>query len=130
MSGLKVAFGGAGVGPERTFKDEETCKKLYDVLEKGGCKIIDSAQLYAGSEQLLGETDAGSRFTIDTKWMGGFQPGLLNTKIIVESAKESMEKLKVRKGKNKLTHQSLRNHAHNFIQSTSFTSTRPTHPSR
>lgn len=97
MSGLPVIFGGAGIGPERTFKDASLVKELYTVLEKGGVKTIDSAQLYAGSEQLIGETDGASKFTIDTKWQGGFT-GALNTKTIVESAKESMKLLKTGKG--------------------------------
>jgi aflatoxin B1 aldehyde reductase len=99
MSGLKVAFGGAGIGPERAFSDEKTVNALLDVLEKKGCKIIDSAQLYAGSEQLLGEVNAGARFTIDTKWFGGFAPGMLATKVIVDSTKTSLETLKMEKGR-------------------------------
>jgi hypothetical protein len=97
MTGLPVIFGGAMIGPERAFKDAATIKELYDVLEKGGVKTIDSAQLYTGSEQLIGETDGASKFTIDTKWQGGFA-GALNTKTIVESAKESMQLLKTGKG--------------------------------
>ena len=85
------------IGPQRAFKDAETVNELYDVLEKGGVKIIDSAQLYEGSEKIIGETNGGSRFTIDTKWKGGFG-GVLNTKEIVESAKVSIEQLKVKKG--------------------------------
>ena len=97
MSGLPVVFGGAMLGPDRAFKDTETVNELYAVLEKGGVKTIDSAQLYAGSEKLIGETGGPSKFTIDTKWQGGFA-GALNTKAIVESAKESMELLKTKKG--------------------------------
>lgn len=98
MAGLPVVFGGAGIGPPRTFNNAEKVAELYDVLEKGGVKIIDSAQLYEGSEQMIGETNGGSRFTIDTKWKGGFG-GVLNNKEIVESAKESIKLLKV-KGEN------------------------------
>ena len=97
MAGLPVVFGGAMIGPSRAFNSAETIGELYDVLEKGGVKIIDSAQLYEGSERMIGETNGGSRFTIDTKWKGGFA-GVLNNKEIVESAKVSIEQLKVKKG--------------------------------
>jgi aflatoxin B1 aldehyde reductase len=100
MSGLKVAFGGAAISPGRAFGDEKTVNELLDLLEKKGCKIIDSAQLYPGSEKLLGEFNAGARFTIDTKWGGGFAPGMLATKVIVDSTKTSLETLNMEKGKN------------------------------
>ena len=86
------------VGPERAFQDEKTVNEMLDLLEKKGVKHIDTAQLYTGSEKLLGEANAGSRFIIDTKWKGGFA-GELNTKTIVESAKISLETLKMKKGR-------------------------------
>ena len=85
------------IGPERSFKDEKSVTELLDLLEKKGVKHIDSAQLYTGSEKLLGEFNAGSRFIIDTKWKGGFA-GELNTKTIVDSSKISLETLKMKKG--------------------------------
>lgn len=80
------------VGPEHAFNDEEKVNAMLAVLEKEGVKIIDSAQLYARSEELLGKVDAGSRFTIDMKWKGGFV-GCLSTDVIVESVKESRKEL-------------------------------------
>jgi hypothetical protein len=124
MAGLPVVFGGAMIGPPRAFNSAETIGELYDVLEKGGVKIIDSAQLYEGSERMIGETNGGSRFTIDTKWKGGFA-GVLNNKEIVESAKVSIEQLKVKKGDSDplviSTHVWIANHMYGKLTSSTST---------
>lgn len=69
MSGIKAVFGSAGIG--RNFAKEEL-PALYEILERGNCDTIDTAALYGESEQLLGETHAYKKFTIDTKTKGGF----------------------------------------------------------
>ncbi|KAB8737491.1 hypothetical protein FH972_026450 [Carpinus fangiana] len=96
-SGIKIAYGGASIA-QRSFVTEEAVKGVFDVLEAGGVKIIDTAQLYAGSEELLGKTGAASRFILDTKHVGGFGPEEESSKErVFQRAKESLEKLKTKK---------------------------------
>ena len=97
MAGIKVAFGGAVVVKGRLGDDESTVHALYDMLEKYDVKIIDTAQFYGESEQVLGQTSAGKRFIIDTKAPGGFVPGSATKENIMSSAKESLKKLNVDK---------------------------------
>lgn len=96
-NGLKTVFGGAALGAERYFKDETVVNELFDALEAGNVKTIDTAQLYSGSEELLGQCSASSRFTIDTKSIGGFKPGHASEEEIVKDAEESLKKLKTDK---------------------------------
>ncbi|KAK0334890.1 hypothetical protein LTR59_013640 [Friedmanniomyces endolithicus] len=72
MSGIKNAFGGGAINEGRSFADPKLLAEAMDLLEKGDCKIIDTAALYGKSEELLGQAKAGDRFTIDTKAKGGF----------------------------------------------------------
>ncbi|RMZ90533.1 hypothetical protein DV736_g2233, partial [Chaetothyriales sp. CBS 134916] len=98
--GLKIVFGTAGFGNLEPYKTAESIEHVFEILEKHDVKILDTAQVYGNSEQTLGEVKAGSRFTIDTKWHGGFNPGASPTSTptkenIVRSAKESLAKLGV-----------------------------------
>ncbi|KAF7347247.1 Aldehyde reductase like protein [Mycena venus] len=40
---FKIVFGGAPIGPGRSFPDEESIEKVYTLLEEGGCDTIDTA---------------------------------------------------------------------------------------
>jgi len=97
MPGIQTAFGGAMIGTERAFKDEKAMEEVMKVLESEGVKIIDTAQLYEGSEALLGKVSAWKRFIIDTKATGGFKPGSTKKDALVSAAKESMERLGAKK---------------------------------
>jgi len=97
MSGIKIVFGGASIAPGSSFGDDETIRKLYDALEAGGVKTIDTAQIYQGSEELMGKTGAGKRFAIDSKAAAGFMPGSAAEALIVEAAKNSLKALGVDK---------------------------------
>ncbi len=110
MSGIKLVFGGATITSGATFGKEEDIKELYDVLEAGGCKAIDTAQLYGDSQELLGKTKAGDRFAIDTKWLGGAVPGSLTPENVVAGAKDSVQKLDVKKG----NHRALPSNIHSL----------------
>ncbi|KAK3116045.1 hypothetical protein LTR53_003993 [Teratosphaeriaceae sp. CCFEE 6253] len=72
MSGIKNVFGGAGINEGRPFADHKLLTEAFDILEKGDCKVIDTAALYGSSEEILGQVKAGDRFIIDTKMRGGF----------------------------------------------------------
>ncbi|KAJ7154024.1 NADP-dependent oxidoreductase domain-containing protein [Mycena crocata] len=96
-STLKVVFGGFSIGPPNSFPDEESIEQLYKLLEEGGVDTIDTARLYGTSEEWMGKTGAGKRFTIDSKTPGGFTPGLDTSKTIPQHAKETVERLGVDK---------------------------------
>lgn len=94
---LTVLFGGAGIGNNDPFSKPEDLEKLYSVLLKHNCTNIDSAQLYGQSETALGKTKAGEKFTIDTKWQGGFAgAGTSRRENIVKTGQESIKKLGVK----------------------------------
>ena len=76
---------------------DEQVKEALAMLKKHNVKNLDSAQLYGKSEQKLGEVKAGDEFTIDTKWLGGWNSGWATKENIVNSAKESIKKLGVKK---------------------------------
>ncbi len=93
---IAVIFGAASVGNTDPWIKEEDLNAAFKVLEAHGVKNIDSAQLYGKSEERLGQVKAGERFTIDTKWIGGWVPGSANKENVINSAKESIKKLGVK----------------------------------
>ncbi|KAJ7167040.1 NADP-dependent oxidoreductase domain-containing protein [Mycena filopes] len=96
----KLVFGGAPIGPNPLFPyfpDEASIAELYKLLEAGGVDTIDTARLYGPSEEWIGKTGGGKRFTIDTKTPGGFIPGDSTGESIPVHAKESVERLGVDK---------------------------------
>jgi len=94
--GIKVVFGAAAIATREPWIAPDYSEKAFQVLLKHGVNTLDSAQLYGNSEKGIGELNAGDRFIIDTKWKGGWQPGWATKENIVTSAKESIEKLKVK----------------------------------
>jgi len=102
-----IVFGGASLGdtsqkfPE--LQTPEDIQKLLDLLKSKGCTTIDTAQLYGmgESEQTIGQAKAIEQgFTVDTKWIGGwFGKSWATRETMVNSAKESLEKLGAGKGK-------------------------------
>lgn len=92
MPGIKNVFGGAAIG--RSF-NTDNLPQVYDIMEAGDCQTIDTAALYGESEEILGKTHAGKRFTIDTKTRGGFVEGAATKENIIAEAKHSREMLGV-----------------------------------
>ncbi len=97
MSKVKIIFGGGGIRPERGFPDLASIQDLFDLLEAHGIDTIDTARIYGPSENLLGQTGAGSRFVLDTKVPGGFSPGSLKPDELKKSVQTSLAELKVDK---------------------------------
>ncbi|KAK7063691.1 aldehyde reductase [Favolaschia claudopus] len=91
---VKLVCGGGGL-PDQ-FPTEEITEKMYQLLEAAGCTTIDTGRAYGKSEEWLGQTGAGKRFTIDTKTPGGLTPGGSTSDTIPQHAKESVERLKVK----------------------------------
>ncbi|KAJ6516480.1 aldehyde reductase [Mycena sanguinolenta] len=94
---VKIVFGGAVIGPgmAMVFPDEESIEKVYQLLERGGCDTIDTARAYPNSEEWMGKTGAGKRFTVDSKTPGGLAPGTGTGETILQHAKETVERLGV-----------------------------------
>lgn len=93
---LTVVFGGGSFGNRDPFIKPEDVEKCYSILLKHGTTNIDSAQLYGASEATLGTSKAGERFTIDTKWLGGWQGPWSTRENIVKTGQESIQKLGVK----------------------------------
>ena len=45
MAGITPVFGGAGVAAGRALGEKDKLPEMYAILEKGGCKNIDTAAL-------------------------------------------------------------------------------------
>jgi len=93
---ITVVFGAASIGNREGWNTETELDAAFKVLEAHGVKVLDSAQLYGESEKTLGQVKAGERFTIDTKWIGGWSPGSATKEAVISSAKESIKKLGVK----------------------------------
>ncbi|KAJ3175585.1 hypothetical protein HDU87_006082 [Geranomyces variabilis] len=97
---VTIVFGGAAffASPEATGPDSiSTAAQVDEVLhalEDLGVKHIDTAQIYGRSEELLGETGAAKRFVLDTKVGAGFGQAPSTKDVVIQAAKESLEKLK------------------------------------
>lgn len=95
MPGIQYIFGGGAIREGRGFGSVEALHSLFDILEKNGCKKIDTAALYGESEEYLGKAAAADRFVIDTKTKGGFAgSGYASKENIVKEAEHSKKMLK------------------------------------
>lgn len=104
-----IVFGGAAFIDKKYFEgieEDKDYEKLLDLLLAKGVKTLDTAQLYGdgASESTIGELKAFDKgFTIDTKWIGGWQGKSWATKEnIIKSTKESYERLGVKKGQHEV----------------------------
>ncbi|KIW33837.1 uncharacterized protein PV07_00656 [Cladophialophora immunda] len=98
MSGstpVKIVYGSEPLANGPPFDNHAYLAEVYEILQKHEVTEIDSSQIYGESEAMLGATKAGETFTLDTKWLGGGQPGWATKENIVNSAKESLKKLGV-----------------------------------
>ena len=92
-SGIKNVFGGAAVNDNRGFKTNDQVLEVFDIMDNGDCNIVDTASLYGTSEELLGKAGVGKRFTVDTKHIGGFQPGYATKENCIADAEKSKKLL-------------------------------------
>ncbi|KAJ7753849.1 aldehyde reductase [Mycena metata] len=72
-------------------------EKVYKLLKEGGVDTIDTGRIYGVSEEWIGKTGGGKRFTIDSKTPGGLIPGSSTGETIPQHAKETVERLGVDK---------------------------------
>lgn len=82
-----------GAFPLATLSKDDAHKYL-DVLKEHGVDELDTARIYEGSEEALGELRAPETFVIDTK-ARGFAEGSLTRDSINQSIDESFRLLKV-----------------------------------
>lgn len=99
---VDIVFGGTRIGNRELFKPENRLNDFFAVLTAHGVATIDTAQSYDNSEATLGQTSAGDKFTIDTKWS---PPSFTESSVpwatkeqIRRSAEHSIRKLKVSAG--------------------------------
>ncbi|KAL6693346.1 NADP-dependent oxidoreductase domain-containing protein [Trichoderma pleuroticola] len=93
----RLVFGAANFDAGLAFPKIEQAAEVLDAVERVGIKQVDTAQLYGTSEEFLGKLKASSRFTIDTKHIGGWVPGQSTRARVVERGLESLQKLGVDK---------------------------------
>ncbi|KIV81689.1 hypothetical protein PV11_03859 [Exophiala sideris] len=93
---IKVIFGTATTGNAEPWDSSDYVNEAFEILKAHGVKNLDTAQLYGKSEQKLGELKAGDKFILDTKWLGGFTGKWASKDNIINTAKESIQKLGVK----------------------------------
>lgn len=93
---VKTIFGGAGISATARFKTKESAAEVLDILLANGVTTLDSARLYAGSEVAIGQQDKRAQFTIDTKLVGGFQPGNVTKEGVIKDAKDSLDRVGIK----------------------------------
>jgi aflatoxin B1 aldehyde reductase len=88
---VKIVFGGASLTDTGKFNTPEIRAKVLDTLLSFNVKTIDTARLYPGSEVAIGQLDARTQFTIDTKLVGGFSPGNVTKDKVIADASASLK---------------------------------------
>lgn len=85
---IKVVFGTAGA----LFTDD-TAPEIYKILQDGGVKTLDTAQLYQGKEEVIGRTEGAKKFIVDTKEFGGFKAKTATKDGVIQRGQESIKSL-------------------------------------
>lgn len=93
----KLIFGSATIAANSGFPTIERLEELLEVLWQEGVMSIDTAQICDDTETMLGQANAASRFSIDTKHCGGIIPGESTCLRIISRAEECLSRLKVKK---------------------------------
>ena len=94
-----LVFGASSVRSQSSpFSSSESLTSLFTTLQRAGITTIDTAQMYADSETVLGAAGVASYgFTLDTKSPGGWIPGSLEPTKLAADARRSKEILGVDK---------------------------------
>ena len=90
----KIVFGG-GVFVTSTdeFSKPENIAKVLNSIKKHGITTIDTSRAYGECEKILGQANASTRFTIDTKGLGGMNPQPSSKDVVIADAMESLKML-------------------------------------
>ncbi|KAI0166752.1 aldehyde reductase [Hypoxylon sp. FL1284] len=93
---LTLIYGAATITSGFGFEKDETVQSMLDAVAELGIKNLDTAYIYGDSEERLGKLSATSRFTVDTKFPGGFafDESITSSKEdVVRIVKESLRRL-------------------------------------
>ncbi|OAL46901.1 Aldo/keto reductase [Pyrenochaeta sp. DS3sAY3a] len=95
---VKTIFGGAALSDlgGRAFATPEARAEAVDVLLANGVVNLDTARLYPGSEVAIGALEKRESFVIDTKLVGGFQPGNVSKEQVITDAQDSLNRLQIK----------------------------------
>lgn len=95
---VKTIFGGAALTDVggRAFGTPEARAEAADLLLANGVVNIDTARLYPGSEVAIGALEKRESFVIDTKLVGGFQPGNVSKEQVITDAQDSLNRLQIK----------------------------------
>jgi aryl-alcohol dehydrogenase-like predicted oxidoreductase len=91
---LKIIWGGGAFNAFGEFSTPEKVEGVLKVLDEEGVKVIDTGKVYGTSEELIGKTNAPSRFIVDTKYPGGLVPSDGSKEGVVKAGEESLKLLK------------------------------------
>ncbi|KAF1968749.1 Aldo/keto reductase [Bimuria novae-zelandiae CBS 107.79] len=94
MAPIKAVFGGGNIASP-PYADAANRTEALNALLKVGVTTIDTARLYPGSEESIGELPVRTSFAIDTKLKGGFGPGRLYASAVLEDIEDSLKKLAI-----------------------------------
>ena len=90
---IQIIFGTGG-----PYFTEETADTICRILQEHGCDTIDTAQLYEGKGEAIGQSYAARNFLVDTKDIGGLASSMVGGAaatgdMVVQRAVESLKKL-------------------------------------
>ncbi|KAF1998173.1 Aldo/keto reductase [Amniculicola lignicola CBS 123094] len=95
MAQIKAVFGGGAFMSVGSFKTNELVAEALAALKKQGVTTIDTARLYTGSEELIGQAADRKDFIIDTKLVGGFAPGSIKKDAIIADTQDSIKRVQI-----------------------------------
>ena len=78
---------------EVSYPTLESVNEVLDILLARDIKNIDTARIYANSEERLGSVHADSRFAIDSKLPGGFQLEPTTPETVASTLKKTLSLL-------------------------------------
>jgi len=90
-NGIPIIFGGAMWMAGYSSDDVAA---WFPTIEEHGISVIDTAEAYGASEELLGQAGAASKFVIDTKSSTGFGGPVSTKDVVIASGKKSLANLK------------------------------------
>ncbi|KAL2851051.1 NADP-dependent oxidoreductase domain-containing protein [Aspergillus pseudoustus] len=93
-AGAELVFGGASWASVTDFEGTEKQKQGLATLTAAGIRIVDTAAMYADSEEILGQLGAAKTQAIDSKYPAGFGPEPSTKEGIIATAEKGLEKIK------------------------------------
>ncbi|KAJ5327424.1 Aldo/keto reductase subgroup [Penicillium brevicompactum] len=92
MANVKLIWGGASIMDNIALPEVDALNEFLDILQARGVTNIDTARVYANSEERLG-AHADSRFAIDSKYPGGVSQEPSTPESLVSILQQSLDLL-------------------------------------